>query len=257
MRKSTRERKKLTKQLQEADAQRAEAIKTMPYPKERVEHILDNRGENRTIVHSVTLRPQKIYIAVPTDELMFSKFLGCYQNLNIMPWDSIGQTENTYLPEARNDMWNVFLDEPLAGNWMLMLDSDVLVKPTLIEELMAHNKPIVGGWYKKKKINLVKDANGQLYNSPPPVVYKRANWDEEHNRYNYQPIQRGEGLQKVDGMGAGCWLITREAAEKIGRSPFGNDVGEDLIFCTAAWKAGIDMWVDWSIECPHVGVFHV
>jgi hypothetical protein len=71
-------------------------------------------------------------------------------------------------------------------------------------------------------------------------------------------LNPGKGLEVVDGMGAGCWMIRRDVAEKIGESPFSLDFGgEDLTFCKTLNAAGYDVVVDWDIACAHSGVFFV
>jgi hypothetical protein len=68
----------------------------------------------------------------------------------------------------------------------------------------------------------------------------------------------GKGLEKVDGAGAGCWLMHRKVAEAIGAEPY--DMlrgGEDLDLCLKVTQAGFDIHSDWDIACAHAGVMYV
>jgi hypothetical protein len=198
-------------------------------------------GETRPTL----IRKVPVLWGIPCDEVMFSRFFTVFlQNSNIMPWDGVAFSEGTYLPEARNFIHNTYLQESNLP-FLQMLDSDILFPPNLVERLMAHNLPIVGGWYRNK---------GRKF----PVVY---NFVEEGgdgvNHWRHRDVP-GEGLEKVDGMGAGCFLMKREVAEKLGENPYDmNAGGEDMVLCRKLMKLGIPLHVDWSINLAHVGVFHV
>jgi GT2 family glycosyltransferase len=192
------------------------------------------------------------------DELMFSKFFTTYGTLSLMPWDALLTTSSTLVQEARNIINDTFLDKSTVP-YLLMLDSDVLPPPDLIERLMADDKPVVGGWYRKKEKFAVKELDGSVKIYQRPVVYDFSRYDAEKGHYFYgQRLEPGKGLERVDAMGAGCWLVKREVIEKIGRSPFSlNESGEDMCFCRAVYKAGYEVWVDWDIPCGHAGVWWV
>ena len=199
---------------------------------------------------NIVIRTQQIAIGLPMDELMFSQFLTNFVHLNIMPWDSLITTQSTYLPDARNSIHNTFL-EKTGGSHLFMLDSDVLPQPDIIHRLLAHNLPLVGGWYKKKEKYPVKNLDGSIKTIQRPVVYDYA---EEGFTEKLQP---GKGLEKVGGAGAGLWMMRRDVAEALGKSPYGNDVGEDLILCRKVTEVGFDMWIDWDLPAAHCGVFYV
>lgn len=188
----------------------------------------------------VRLRTESIYWAFPMDELLFSKWFLNFINLDFMPWDSFGIQLNTYLPDARNFLHEKFLKSNL--NWMVMLDSDVLPPPNFIEKLMSHDKPMVGGWYRKKT------GNGE------PVVYDYVLNDKGIHWWRIRK-EPGTGLEKVDGAGAGCWLMKKEVAEALGPKPYEMEHGgEDLDLCYKVNQAGFPIYIDWSIACAHAGV---
>ena len=65
----------------------------------------------------------------------------------------------------------------------------------------------------------------------------------------------GTGLEKVDGMGAGCWLMSRELALALGPKPYSmSKATEDLVLSRKVMKLGYEMYVDWDINCLHLGV---
>jgi cellulose synthase/poly-beta-1,6-N-acetylglucosamine synthase-like glycosyltransferase len=215
-------------------------------------HNVYSPSEEREVKPSIVLRTVPIAIGIPMDELMFSRFFIHFLELDIMPWDATICLQDTYLSEARNKIHNRFLEEKNYDH-LLMLDSDVMPPPTLIERLLAHDKAMVGGYYKKKEQFPVKDASGVVIKTVArPVVYSYENGAFR------QRLGPGEGLEQVGGAGAGCWMMRRDAAEAIGKDPYGDSArGEDLRLCRMLIEKNIPMFVDWSLDCAHCGVFHV
>ena len=210
-------------------------------------------GETKVIEKELVLRTFPICWGFPMDELMFSKFyVNALTNLNIMPWDAIITTLSTYLPDARNKIHTEFIKSSKDNNFLVMLDSDVLPPPNFLDVLASHDKPLVGGWYSHKK------PDKGLFN---PVVYDYkesesiGNWDVNWYKKRKYP---GEGLERVDGLGAGCLLMRRDLAEALGERPYDmNSGGEDLVLCKKVYDLGFDIHVDWELACAHVGVSYV
>jgi len=192
-----------------------------------------------------TIRTVPVAWGIPNDELAYSKFWIFFEkHAHKMPWDDFIPSEDTYLQKARNYIHNTYLNHSSLP-YLMMLDSDILFPEYLVTMLLAHKKPIVGGWYKDKKAanhhptvyNFVEDKNGM-------AVFKHRD-------------KPGQGLEQVDATGAGCWLMSREVAEALGESPYGDNVaagGEDFILCRKLMKLDIPLYVDWSINCAHIGV---
>jgi hypothetical protein len=225
-------------------------------PKQKFVSSLEN-SESKTKTLDIKIRPFQIAWGIPGDELAFFKFTS---NLlaygNIMPWDANIFTESTYLPDARNDIHEKFVESNIE--WLMMVDTDVLLPPYTIDTLLGHYKPLVGGWYKYKKPS---EINGELIHQP--VVYKYINTYKEietgKDIYNYEKFTKpGKGLQRIDGIGAGCLLMRRDLAQALGKRPYSMEHGgEDLGLCKKVYDLGFDIHVDWSLECAHAGVSYV
>ena len=201
------------------------------------------QGESEFMRKEYNIRTLPICWGIPMDEILYSKFFSNYlMHVNKMPWDSVITTESTYLPSARNTIHNNYLERN-TDPYLMMMDSDVLSPPDIVQTLINHNKHIVGGWYRKKSRE-----------NAHPVVY---DFDGEDNEgiYFRPRNEPGTGLEKVAGMGAGCWLMSRELAEALGTSPYSMERGtEDLVLCKKIMDLDYEMWVDWDLACPHVGV---
>lgn len=195
--------------------------------------------------NAVELRKTPVTWGIPFDEIMFSKFMIYFEkNADRMPWDGFVSSQGTLVHIARNRIHKAFLKDNKP--YLMMLDSDILFPEKIVDKLLAHNLPIVGGWYKNKNID-------DLH----PTIYDFDHEDEKGVFVWKHRKTPGTGLERVDGMGAGCWLMRRDVAEALGEEPYNTDSmqgGEDLVLCRKLYELGIPLHVDWSLNCAHVGV---
>ena len=204
-------------------------------------------AEDREAVTMVRVTP--ICIGIPFDEVVFSKWVRhMMASVRPQPWDDFITSSSTYLPDARNLIHEQYLEHS-KSEFLWMLDSDVIPPPNIVGVLLKHMQRkdirIVGGWYRKKDDPYL------------PVVYHDAGFDDkgvmQYDQYGNNEV--GEGLEKVDAAGAGCWLMHRSVAEAIGPRPYDmNQGGEDLLLCRKVKAAGFDLFIDWDIACAHAGV---
>ena len=202
-----------------------------------------SNGAREKMYDAYKLRTTPVCWGVPCDEVMYTKFFTGFIRQGIMPWDDFATTESTYLPEARNEIHNNFINDSEA-EYLMMQDSDILAPPDIVTKLLKHDKHLVGGWYKNKN----------SYMPPHPIVYDFVN--ESSTSTNFIARQEpGEGLEKVDGMGAGCWLMSKELALALGINPYSMEKGgEDLWLSKKVMDLGYEMWVDWDLPVAHMGV---
>lgn len=201
-----------------------------------------NRGHQIHERGGVRLRAQPVAWAIPTDEVLYARFFTNFLRLRWMPWDDLYTIGSTYLPDARNTLHQFFLEKSECEH-LVMLDSDVLPPPDFLERLLAHNRPLVGGWYRKK------DEAGT------PCVYDYVKQDDANVYWWNARSQPGTGLEQVDGAGAGCWLMRKDVARALGPKPYDmNQGGEDLTLCKRVTDLGFPIFIDWSIACAHAGV---
>lgn len=225
---------------------------------EKTRHYEHSGGKTSKHEMPLYLRTTPIAWGFPGDELMFYKFFANIFHLGYMPWDNVITTESTYLPDARNTIHKIYYEEMMKTHpYLFMIDTDVLAPPGTIPKLLEHDKPLVGGWYKKKEKFEVKDPEGNVSYIQRPVVY---DWEKEEGGkwWFVQRMKPGEGLENVAGAGAGCWLMRRDIAKRLGKEPYSMEqAGEDLVMCKKVLDLGETPWIDWDIECAHTGVFYV
>lgn len=205
-------------------------------------HVVPGESITTDVKQTVVIRAKPICWAIPTDEVLFSRFFSNFMRLRVMPWDDIYTTGSTYLPAARNTLHDLFLENSECEH-LVMLDSDVLPPPDFLARLMAHNLPMVGGWYRKKA------------DPYPPCVYDYEKTEVDGVHWWKGREQPGTGLERVDAAGAGCWLMRRDVAEALGKSPYSmQEGGEDMVLCKKLMDLGIPTFIDWTVACAHVGV---
>ncbi|MBI4015907.1 MAG: hypothetical protein HY362_04280 [Candidatus Aenigmarchaeota archaeon] len=148
------------------------------------------------------------------------------------------------LDTARNRAVQEFLRDTKATH-LFFVDSDMVLPADGLVKLLAHGKSIVSGIYFKKE------------NPYYPVICREAG-------KGYEPVEDyTEGLIEIDGCGAGCLLISREAAETILKIvgeengfpaffSFAHGISEDFWFCEKAKEAGLKIFCDTTVKCGHL-----
>ena len=146
---------------------------------------------------------------------------------------------------------NALLDTAIKAeaDWMLWLDSDMVFKPDLLE-------------------NLMRTADEQNAEFVTGVYYRRV---EPYTPTLFETLELGDkpGWSNVDdildhpfevaGCGFGCVLLNTQVVfdvcGKFGANPFTPmmEMGEDLAFCWRARQCGYKIIADPSIPLGHMG----
>lgn len=124
---------------------------------------------------------------------------------------------------------------------ILWLDSDVIVPRDALVKMLNVKAPIVSGVVFRR----VAPYTPTVYMRQPNGTYRE-----------FLNIPDG-GIIHIDACGFGCVLTETEALihmyEQYGRLFAPEELGEDLQFCKRARDAGMDIRVDASIRCGHLG----
>lgn len=154
-------------------------------------------------------------------------------------WDhgdyAINQYEN--LAKIRNEFIEMFLKTD--ADYMLSIDSDVIVPPDILSRLMQHadERTIVGA--------AISNIPGHPLDGSTP-----GNFMIERNGMMVHPNPYPlSGLMNVDVIGA-VYLIPRKALE-LGVQYAPHQQGEDIAFCISAREKGISMRVVMDLQCEH------
>ena len=146
---------------------------------------------------------------------------------------------------ARTNAFNLFLQTD--NDYLLFLDSDIIINEFAFDKLIKADKDIITGIYNKKTF-LVQQSE----------VYKIV--DNKFTPYNTNEIP--QELFKIIACGFGCVLLKRNLVKQMMEVskgvPFkfiqGNPyVSEDIYFCNLLSKHNIELWADGTAKVGHVG----
>jgi hypothetical protein len=159
--------------------------------------------------------------------------------------------------QALFDAW-----EAMGTDWLLWVDSDIIVTPQVFKMIWDTadkiTKPVVSGLY------FVSNENEQTLMEPLPAMYK-----ETGDEFLTQPIHPFPQNQviPVDITGFGLVLMHKSVIPKVkeiaqGHSVFGEKqnpgkkfVSEDVAFCRYLKKAGIQIYVHTGAMVQHMKTF--
>jgi hypothetical protein len=148
--------------------------------------------------------------------------------------------QGALVDRARNRLIEQMLDHPMEPTHLFFLDADIVPASNTLVKLLAADKPIVSGLYRRR-----------LPPYEPMALLRRG--------HALRPIPvRGPRLRKVNVVGAGCLLIRREVFEKIAPPWFTSEwtdkghLSEDFSFCRKARQRGFEIYVDTKIRPLHL-----
>ncbi len=138
--------------------------------------------------------------------------------------------------------------EALTGgyDYLLHLESDVIIKPHFLQELVLHKKPVVGALYYRDESRFRKlMVQTRLNRSPNNVFMRNLDPDDDLAYIN-------GGLKEAGNMGLGCLLIRIDVLKKIMfRYVHNLHVFPDSFFAEDCLKHKIKILADTSLICDH------
>ena len=181
---------------------------------------------------------------------VYSGFMDSLTNMLLYTERNVGPVHYTKASMSWHELARNQIVENMLGDWVLMLDTDHVFSPDLLERLLhiraKHNALLVSGIY--------------CYKFPPhaPVVNMWTGNDEENLRLT--PVlewDRTAEVIEVGATGAGCMLIDRKLLKRVQHTfgaPFSIITGlsEDYSFCYRCHKLGVPVTLAAQVECHHV-----
>ncbi|MGR6760430.1 glycosyltransferase [Paenibacillus sp. T2-29] len=215
-----------------------ECIKNIEYPKNRTELLFvlnDSQDESLNLLTEFkknhleykNIRIEKYSRNVPEDK----------RDLN---------TRNNYIYTHLSKLRN-YITSKVKTDYLMFIDTDILVQPDIINNLLKHNKDIVSGliW------------NGYISTSDKPYTYPNimrinSNGFYEHIANNYvknAPFLSSPILMEVDLTGA-VIMLSRKVYKSV---KYGfHPQGEDAYFCKMAQDKGFELFCDLSVFSNHI-----
>ena len=126
----------------------------------------------------------------------------------------------------------------IGADYLLMVDSDVVLPDTALKDLLDPQADIVTGIYRLKKQRRNGDYTIAFKDQGGPILYQ----------------DMPEGRMRITKCGAGCLLIKTSVLKKIPHPwwLYTDEMGEDFWFCQQAAKAGVEIYADKRVACGHI-----
>lgn len=174
---------------------------------------------------------------MPTNRLIKPKTTASVMNLvayKDYDYEIIVSTRGYNTSENRN--WIATQAVKRGCDYLFFIDDDMILPPSTLEDLLEHEKDIVGGVYMTK------------YEQQEPVL-------------EYLDEKRPSGLFEVKAIGTGAMLIKTDVFKKLPQPWFKYEWypngmikrSHDWIFCEDARKAGYKIWADNTLDIKHIG----
>lgn len=191
---------------------------------------------------------KKVLVGIPINRPIEFRVFESFVKMANMKSDielAFCMTQNSLVYDARETIVQHFLKSECDA--LMFIDSDMTFSPQSINYLARHDLPIV-----------TAKAFKRVYPFQP-CFYTTIKKEQDQQYYLESPIEYGEGLLPIDGAGMACCLIKREVFEKIDAPYFfpKESLGEDLSFCLKVKDAGIQMYLDTTIQFGHLAYFEV
>ncbi len=187
----------------------------------------------------------RLLIGIPTLDFVHVEFMRCLANLLIRLKNEGVQFDlaiesGTLVYFARERIAHKAINEHYTH--VLWLDSDMVFKDSILDDLLFSGKEFVTGIY---------HARRKGYAS---CIFKTIDLDKGIERFSEYP---NETFQ-IQGCGFGCVLTSAEMLSSVCLH-FGTcftplpSLGEDIAFCKRAQDLGYKLWCEPSVVCGHIG----
>ncbi|MGH7195005.1 MAG: hypothetical protein ACREJM_15945 [Candidatus Saccharimonadales bacterium] len=160
--------------------------------------------------------------------------------------------KGSLIPNNRNKL--VAEAKKLGVDYMLFVDTDIVLHPWALRQLLAHDKDIVGATYIQR-------------DEPHRILGRTVAGGLLHEHLLSHQVDTSS-LMEVGALPGGCLLVKMSVFDAMAAPYFQTPTretdgvhwieGEDYFFCRQACEAGISIWLDWgvSLHTAHVGQRH-
>ncbi|MBX4152262.1 glycosyltransferase [Paenibacillus lautus] len=212
-------------------------IENIDYPKDKIELLFvvnDSTDNSFDILHDYQTNHKNLYKRIRIETY----------NRKVPIDNRVSITRKNHIYDHLSKLKNYIMSQ-VKTDYLLFVDSDILVSPDIINNLLKHQKDIVSGliW------------NGYLMTPEKPYLYPNVMKLKDQNSYIHivnHRIKNTEStsyLTKVDLTGA-VILLSKKVYKSI---KYGfHPQGEDAYFCKIAQDKGFEIFCDLGIFCHHI-----
>jgi len=189
---------------------------------------------------------KQILIAIPTGRNIEAETFRSIYNLKVP--EGYTTRFEYFFGYQIDQIRNLISDWAQHYDYLLAVDSDIVLPQNALEKMIAADKDIVSGIYIQR---IPGTHTIEIFEATPNGGCDHISWEK----------LTGKGLTEVAGCGMGACLIKGEVFRKLdypyffykSSIDFSETVSEDVFFCQKARENGFRIWADPSIICDHIG----
>ena len=239
--------------IEQADPDKIYCVKELVYEYNDANPLNDYKiraeEQNKNAARSFLKNDKKktILIAIPTNKNIEPDTFKSIYDL-IIP-DGYETTFQYFHGYQIDQIRNLIADWAKRYDYLLSVDSDIVLPKDSLVKMINHDKDIVSGVYIQR-----------IEHQQIPEIYIKDQYGGLSN-ISYTELKTKTKLFQIDGCGFGCALIRSDVIRSIEYPHFyyqsaidhKDTVSEDVYFCMKAIKAGFTIWADPTIRCDHIG----
>lgn len=179
-----------------------------------------------------------------------ARAVGCHSAM--FPDDTITMSfhQSAFLAESRNELVKGLIEA--GADYVIFIDTDMRFPQTLLNDLCAHDLPVVAANCAKRR---------------RPISATARTWNEATQKMDavWPDPEKKEGIERVAVVGSAVMCIKAEVFFQIEfpwfHTPWHPDdqrfVGEDLYFCAQLKKYEVPLYIDHGIswQVRHIGQY--
>lgn len=164
------------------------------------------------------------------------------------------ETRGALIHLVRTGLVKEALELHPAPDYILFVDSDMVVPPHFLQDMLAHKRDVVCARFHVRR---------------PPFNLAVSQWRKNPKEFKSDPFpltapvnpeDLGTELVQVDVCGFGCVLIKSTVFDKLQYPWFSNPAadgvenphtGDDIQFCKRCYDAGVKIYLDPTIKVGH------
>jgi len=168
-----------------------------------------------------------------------------------------------YTMTAENMLAESFMDQAHFTH-LFFTESDMILPHDCIVKLAELDKDMVSGVYFLRSPQQQGRGQPCLYKKAPALPAAEAK-KKDFAKYQHTPVTLFPSKEpfRVDCAGFGCVLFKRKVFERLKRPWFdlkagrdnGIGYGSDIYFYTHAKEAGLELWVDPTVQCGQIDYY--
>jgi hypothetical protein len=163
---------------------------------------------------------------------------------------TLSMHQSAFLAESRNTLVKELLEA--GSDFVVFLDSDMRFPASVLNDLCAHDLPVVA-------------ANCAKRRRPISATARRENPDDPSKLDAVWPDPEVQGIEKIAAVGTAVMAIKSEVFFQIEYPWFNTPwhaedqrfIGEDIYFCAQLRQAGVGLYIDHALswQVGHVGQY--